>query len=214
MGSQRGLLGFRDGCLCPYKHSADWVKDQCAVAQAPTGHETFPAVTWEEAPALLQQLLSSHRQAESGGIVISDLKRLFRLDFQRELSQTMLGHVKLLDLLNDPRLQTICALHAQPNNQVLVHAAEACPSAWGAVVPDVWAMPMMTFFPVAEQTCAPSNTMDDKRRTASSVCTKSIVGDTREFDLSSDGACSDSPSSSRQETDDEESGDQWAVDVK
>merc|ERR1712045_344004 len=78
--SQRRLLGYRDGCLCPYKHSESWVKEQCAFAQAPTGQESCPAVSWEDAPALLRQLLKSHRQAEPGGISISNLKRLFRLD--------------------------------------------------------------------------------------------------------------------------------------
>merc|ERR1719512_169483 len=33
--SQRRLLRYRDGYLCPYKQSEQWVKEQCAVAQAP-----------------------------------------------------------------------------------------------------------------------------------------------------------------------------------
>merc|ERR1719330_587002 len=212
--SQRRLLGYRNGFLCPYKHSEGWVKEQCAVAQAPTGQESCPPVTWEEAPALLRQLLSSHRQAETGGVSLSNLKRLFCLDFQRELSQTVLGHVRLLDLLKDPRLENICTLHAQSNGQVLVRAAETCAAAWGPVVPPgVWAVPMMTFFPLAEQTCPLPISPEVKRSTAFSVCTESTAGDIGEFDLSSDAACSDSSSSPRHETDDEESSDQWAVDV-
>merc|ERR1719189_2062257 len=73
---------------------------------------------------------------------------------------------------------------------------------------------MMTFFPVAEQTFALPNSLENKGSTAFSVCTESTAGDTAEFDLSSDAACSDSSSSLQQETEDEESGDQWTVDVK
>jgi len=219
--SQRRLLGYRDGCLCPYKYSEGWVKEQCAVAQAPTGQESCPVVSWEEARVLLRQLLSSHRQSENGGISISNLKRLFRLDFQRELSQTVLGHIRLLDLLNDPHLQDICTLHAQPNGQVLVQGIEASPAAWFSVTPHgVWehwvplvSVPGMTFAPVPEQTFAPLP-REDKMSMVASVCSESTAGDIAEFDLSSDMDGSDFSSSLRQESDDEDNGRPWAVNVK
>lgn len=220
--SQRRLLGYRDGCLCPYMHSEGWVKEQCAVAQAPTGQESCPVVSWEEAPALLQQLLSSHRQAELGGVSISNLKRLFRLDFQRELSQTVLGHVRLLDLLNDPRLNDICTLHAQPNGQVLVRGVGASSAAWcPAVPPGVWAhwvplsaMPSVTFCSLPEQTYVPMFPQVDKMGYADSIYTESTAGDLVDSDLSSDIEGFESSSSSRQDTDDEQGHDQWAIDVK
>merc|ERR1712226_1633774 len=147
--TQRRLLGYREGYLVPYKHSESWVKEQCAVLQSPTGQETCPAVSWEDVRGLLQHLLATHRNSEPAGITISNLKRLFRLDFQRELSQTVLGHVRLLDLLNDERLKDICTLHAQPNGHVLVRAVEVCPIVWApAAPPGVWAVPMVTFVPV------------------------------------------------------------------
>merc|ERR1711920_611664 len=33
--SQRRLLGYREGCLVPYRHSEAWVTEQCALAQSP-----------------------------------------------------------------------------------------------------------------------------------------------------------------------------------
>lgn len=228
--SQRRLLGYRGGCLCPYKHSEGWVKEQCAVAQAPTGQESCLVVSWEEAPALLQQLLRSRRHVESGGVSISNLKRLFRLDFQRELSQTVLGYVRLLDLLVDPRLQEVCTLHALPNGQVLVRGKEVCPVAWcppqwlplGAALEPQWVplgpMPMVTYFSAPEATKVPmppplhlSMPGVDADKGSN---TDSTAGDVADCDLSSDASGLDSSSSPRLVTSAESVGDHWAINVK
>merc|ERR1712117_721695 len=66
----------------------------------------------------------------------------------------------------------------------------------------------------AEQTCEYPNSLEEDRSTAFSACTESTRGDTADLDVSSDAAFTDSPRSLRQETDDLEIGDQWAVDVK
>lgn len=121
----RRLLGYCEGWLVPFKYSESWVKEQCAYAQSPTGRESFPVVSWEDARLCLRQLLSSPQ--EPGGITISNLKRLFRLNFQLELSETVLGHVRLLDLLKDPRLQDICTVHVQGNGHVSVRGVEMQP---------------------------------------------------------------------------------------
>lgn len=157
--SQRRLLGYKDGWLVPYEQSEGWVKEQCACAQASTGQEVYPVVSWQEAPAFLQSLLTSHHQAESGGIKVSNLKRLFRLHYQRELSETVLGHVRLLDLLNDPRLTSVCTLEPQRNSQTMVRAVSPAPTQLlcPVVPPGMWtlpvqtiAVPVMTFAPPLE----------------------------------------------------------------
>lgn len=117
--SQRRLLGKRGGGLVPYKYSEDWVKEQRAVAQSPMRQESCPVVTWEQASIYLRHLLSIYEN-EPSGITISNLKRLFRLHFRSELSETALGHVRLLDLLSDWRLHDVCALHVKGNGHFMV----------------------------------------------------------------------------------------------
>lgn len=113
---------------------------------------------WEEARALLTQLLVSHQQIDPAGITLSNVKRLFRLHFERELSETVLGHVRLMDLMNDPRLSDILSLHTQKNGQTVVRALDQsmfqyCP----AVPPGMWAMPMS---PTLElESCTTTQTM-------------------------------------------------------
>jgi len=134
-----------------------WVKEQCACAQASTGQEVHPVVSWEEARVFLRQLLQPHHQAGSEGITLSNLKRLFRVHFERELSETALGHVRLLDLMKDARLSDVCALSVQGNSQTMVQAVASsnlCP----VVPPGMWTipvtmcpMPMLTFVPVPVQ---------------------------------------------------------------
>lgn len=222
--SQRRLLGYRDGCLVPYRHSENWVKEQCAVAQSPTGNESCPVVTWEEAPSLLQHLLSSHQQTEPGGISISNLKRLFRLEFQRELSQTVLGHVRLLDLLSDVRLQSVCTLSAQQNGQVLVRGVEDSSPGWSPIVPPgMWvpfpSMTPVTFIPLAEHGTIPMfhEEHHDKAH-FSGFCSDSTAVDSVASDCTSDtgtARCSTaSQRASQESSDDEDVTLEWAFSVK
>lgn len=221
--SARRLLGYREGCLVPYLHSEGWVKEQCAVAQAPMGLESFPVVSWDEARTLLRVLLSSHRQAEPGGIMISNLKRLFRLDFQRELSQTALGHVRLLDLLSDPGLSDICTLHAQHNGQVLVQGITTSTQWCSAVPAGVWvplgSLPMMAVTTMPEHVGVPVLPEVphecDEIRTLKSYCTESTAEEPLDSDLSSDNEGLGSSSSFQEDTDDGEDKDgRWAINVK
>jgi len=118
----RRLLGYnREGWLVPYRYSEGWVKEQCACAQASSGQEVHPVVSWEEACIFLQELLHSEH-AGACGITLSNLKRLFRVHFERELSETALGHVRLLDLMRDSRLSDVCRLSVQGNGQTMVTA--------------------------------------------------------------------------------------------
>lgn len=215
--SQRRLLGYRDGCLVPYRHSENWVKEQCAVAQSPTGNESCPVVTWEEAPSLLQHLLSSHRQAEPSGISISNLKRLFRMEFQRELSQTVLGHVRLLDLLSDERLKSVCALSAQQNGQVLVRGVEDDSSPkWSPVVPPgMWvpfaSMTPVTFIPLSEHAMIPMFQEEHDKQYCSGFTSDSTAVAS---DCASDSGTTRSQGAFQESSDDEDVALEWEVSVK
>jgi len=141
--SQKRILGYLEGQLVPYWHSEDWVKEQCAFTQSKLGSGALPVASWDDARACLLELLDVET---SGMVTISNVKRLFRSRFQLELSETVLGHTRLFDLLSDPRFQDVCVVQAQKNGQVVVKRrppteCAAClappPGVWynGAVVP-------------------------------------------------------------------------------
>jgi len=76
--------------------------------------------------------------------------------FERELSETALGHVRLLDLMRDSRLSDVCRLSVHGNGQTMVTAAvHFSPHGSPVVPPGMWtipmtmcSVPMLTFFPV------------------------------------------------------------------
>jgi len=68
---------------------------------------------------MLKQLLIEVR----GPIMVSSLKRLFQERFNRDLCETVLGHKRLFELLQDPHMQGI-SLHGHQNGQLAIHLAE------------------------------------------------------------------------------------------
>jgi len=126
--SQKRILGYLEGQLVPYWHSEEWVKEQYAFHQQPIcsrkGSNSLPVATWEEARTRLLQLLDSESNPEPGVVTLSNVKRLFRSRFQLELSETVLGHSRLFDLLHDVRFRDVCTVQAHGNGQLLVKRAE------------------------------------------------------------------------------------------
>jgi len=126
--SQKRILGYLEGQLVPYWHSEEWVKEQYAFHQQPIcsrkGTNSLPLATWEEARERLLQLLDSESNPEPGVVTLSNVKRLFRSRFQLELSETVLGHSRLFDLLHDVRFRDVCTVQAHGNGQLLVKRAE------------------------------------------------------------------------------------------
>merc|ERR1711990_576143 len=47
---------------------------------------------------------------QSNQVPLSNIKRIFRSQFELELSETALGHSKLSEMLQDDRLQDICTV--------------------------------------------------------------------------------------------------------
>jgi len=117
--SQKRILGYMEGSLVPYMHSEDWIKEQHAFHQQPISSKAntqlLPVATLEEVRAHLRGLLS-----EDGVVTLSNVKRLFRSRCGLELSETVLGHSRLFDLLHDVRFRDVCTIQAQKNGQLMV----------------------------------------------------------------------------------------------
>jgi len=121
--SHKSILGHKDGHLVPYHASLQHAKEVCAIKQemfSNISSKAYGVVTcMEECQMMLKQLLFEVR----GPIVVSSLKRLFQERFNRDLCETVLGHKRLFELLQDPRMQGI-SLHGHQNGQLAICLAE------------------------------------------------------------------------------------------
>jgi len=127
--SQRRLLGHREGRLVPFEASDECAKERCALQQQPFSSKkaeaatALPVASWEKTRACLQQLLLAADEKDAE-LPLSDVKRLFRRQFDVELNETALGYTRVFDLLQDPRLHDICTVHSQGNGQVSVRRVD------------------------------------------------------------------------------------------
>jgi len=123
--SQKKLLGYLNGAVVPYKRSQSMVKERCAERQRPcTGpvQGKNAIATWDVVRTCLQEILKDLSPG-SGSIPLSNVKRLFRSNFHTELSETALGHAKLSELLQDPRLCDVCSVRLQGQGYVVMPLA-------------------------------------------------------------------------------------------
>jgi len=126
--SKRKLLGYSHGAVVPYKHSQSMVKEKCAVYQQPCAHSAEPGssgmtiATWDVARQCLREILEDAAEPGQGAAIIplSNVKRLFRSRYQIELSETVLGHSKLSELLQDERFADVCTVQLQGNGYSVV----------------------------------------------------------------------------------------------
>jgi hypothetical protein len=130
--TKRRVFGYRDSTLVNFEFSSDRIKAECASAQAPTGKESLPAASWEQARSCLRTMVNSPPASEPAGITISNVKRLFRAFFSLELSETALGHIRLVDLLRDGRFCDVFQAHEQTNGQLALRQLplKAPPGMW------------------------------------------------------------------------------------
>merc|ERR1719476_1231046 len=99
------------------------VKERNARSQRPcvsTARRSKSAAfaTWDMMRPCLQQLLSTIQQP----MPLSNLKRLFRVQFHVELSETALGYAKLSECLQDPRVRDLCDVKLQGQGYTIVPA--------------------------------------------------------------------------------------------
>lgn len=120
--SQKKLLGYLNGAVVPYRRSQSMVKEQCAERQRPCSSATrgkTTLATWETLRSCLKEIVG-YMSPGTCSIPLSNLKRLFRSRFHVDLSETALGHSKLSELLQDPRLGDVCAVRLQGHGYVVV----------------------------------------------------------------------------------------------
>jgi len=130
--SQKKLLGYLNGAVVPYGRSQSMIKERCAERQKPCTNiargNGSDLADWEVVKRGLKEILQSLSPG-TATIPLSNVKRLFRSRFHIELSETALGHSKLSELLQDPRLRDICSVRLQGHGYVV------SPVALTAVVP-------------------------------------------------------------------------------
>mmetsp|Transcript_24070 Transcript_24070/g.75699 ORF Transcript_24070/g.75699 Transcript_24070/m.75699 type:complete len:567 (-) Transcript_24070:807-2507(-) len=122
--SQKKLLGYLNGAVVPYNRSQSMVKERCAERQRPctsAARGTSTLANWDMVRACLQEIFKG---AGSGAIPLSNVKRLFRSRFHIELSETALGHAKLSELLQDPRLHDVCKVRLQGHGYMVIPRAQ------------------------------------------------------------------------------------------
>jgi len=105
-------------------------KEQCAQQQRrciPVGSGTIvvgggcqaspalPPATLEVVRHYLREILQANTV-----VPLSNIKRIFRTRYQTELSETMLGHSRLSDLLQDRRFHDLCTVQLQRNGYAVI----------------------------------------------------------------------------------------------
>eukprot|EP00930_Biecheleria_cincta_P083351 TRINITY_DN72936_c0_g1_i1.p1 TRINITY_DN72936_c0_g1~~TRINITY_DN72936_c0_g1_i1.p1 ORF type:complete len:634 (+),score=114.71 TRINITY_DN72936_c0_g1_i1:75-1904(+) len=122
--SKKKLLGYLNGAVVPYARSQSMVKERCAERGRPcssAARGTTSLASWDLARACLKEIMKG-LPTGSGFVPLSNVKRLFRSRFHLELSETALGHSKLSELLQDERLEDLCAVKLQGHGYVVVPA--------------------------------------------------------------------------------------------
>jgi len=117
--SQKKILGYLNGGVVPYNHSQSMVKEQCVLFKQPCAgpikSEVMPIATWDQALIGVRKIMDVEIDRGQTVVPLSNVKRLFRSRFNLELSETMLGHLKLSDLLQDPKFTYICTVQLEGN---------------------------------------------------------------------------------------------------
>eukprot|EP00929_Paragymnodinium_shiwhaense_P022706 TRINITY_DN14431_c0_g1_i1.p1 TRINITY_DN14431_c0_g1~~TRINITY_DN14431_c0_g1_i1.p1 ORF type:complete len:766 (-),score=194.96 TRINITY_DN14431_c0_g1_i1:754-3051(-) len=126
--SDKKLLGYKNGSVVAYSRSQSMMKESSALEARPCEvvceeAACLPVASWDEAVQCLEQVLDE--AAESQGvqcpvIALSNVKRLFRAQFQMELSETALGHAKLSQLLQDHRFRALCTVRLDSHGYTVV----------------------------------------------------------------------------------------------
>mmetsp|Transcript_95992 Transcript_95992/g.250241 ORF Transcript_95992/g.250241 Transcript_95992/m.250241 type:complete len:316 (-) Transcript_95992:427-1374(-) len=129
--SQKKLLGYLKGTVVPYKFSQSMAKERLASekqTKSSASRDDLELASWETIRSGLLELIDN-MQLDQETIPLSNMKRMFGMRFQLDLSETKLGYCKLSDLFKDDRLSDICSVRLQLHGYVLVPKKEEPPSA-------------------------------------------------------------------------------------
>lgn len=144
------ILGHLKGDVVAYCRSQSMLKDRAAVrfksgfaeqpdssvqrvgasayqeAAEPSGRAeaSQEIVTWPLLRSGLRELLAEASADGAPGVLLSNLKRLFRARFGAALRETALGHARLSELLRDARLREICVVRLDGRGCIVAPAPE------------------------------------------------------------------------------------------
>jgi len=119
--SQKKILGYRDGDTVPYRFSQSRAKEECAAQHQPSSSKSeLTVATWDVVRQCLKQMLECAAGPRPGCVTVSNVKRIFRMKYQIELSETALGYSKVTDLLQDSRLHDLCSVQLQGRGYAVV----------------------------------------------------------------------------------------------
>jgi len=132
--SQKKVLGYLDGAVVPYVCSQSMMKEQRAEKQLPCSNgadeQELPFASLTEARTYLKAILEKESSSSSNRgncmVPLSNIKRLFRSRFKLELSETMLGHSKLSELLQDERFVDVCTVKLAGHGYFVVPNETTC----------------------------------------------------------------------------------------
>jgi len=125
--SQKSIFGYRDGALVPYVMSRCLLKKQHAEFMVPcaaTG-EALPLADWPITRVCMAEIMENARCSVEGAERLANIKRIFRSRYHLELSETMLGHTKLSELLQDEQLHDLCYVELRNGGYAVVPADPA-----------------------------------------------------------------------------------------
>lgn len=110
----RKILGYLNGGITSYGRSHSFTKDKAAADQSsctqPDSVVGLEIATWMVARKCLKLIMKDALASQANQVPLSNIKRVFRSQYETELSETSLGHSKLSELLQDERLKDICTV--------------------------------------------------------------------------------------------------------
>merc|ERR1712000_670528 len=110
----RKILGYLNGGITSYNLSHSCAKDKAAAEQSSCAQTAsvseLEIATWTTARKCLRIIMKDALKSQANQVPLSNIKHIFRSQFEIELSETALGHSKLSELLQDERLNDICTV--------------------------------------------------------------------------------------------------------
>jgi hypothetical protein len=128
--SQKSIFGYSDGALVPYAMSRCLLQKQhaefmvpCVMAKSDCG--ALPLADWPITRVCIAEIMEIARCSVEGAERLANIKRIFRSRYHLELSETMLGHTKLSELLQDEQLHDLCYVELRNGGYAVVPADQA-----------------------------------------------------------------------------------------
>jgi hypothetical protein len=118
--SQKKIIGYKNGCMVPYRNSQLMIKEQLA-NEGSVGREVQEGgvrnANLKEARECLQQVL---QEQPDGRLALPNVKRRILAQFKLQFNETAFGHSRVSDLLQDPRFDDICSVQLHGRGYMVI----------------------------------------------------------------------------------------------